>query len=123
MFSLNQGQVATALFVMFGPGNLFSTNDPSGGDFMRGITKPLKMLFFLTLIQGKHIFEVKMDIFNNRFSTKSGSGKHVQGSGMRAIDSRIKLALIGSFLKRNFRVKKNEKIAQIPIFYIPCSKI
>jgi hypothetical protein len=32
--------------------------------------------------------------------TFSGSGKHFQASGMRAIDSRIKLARIGSFLKK-----------------------
>ena len=31
---------------------------------------------------------------------------------------RIKLALIGSFLEKNFGSKKHEKIAQIPVFFI-----
>jgi hypothetical protein len=34
----------------------------------------------------------------------------------------IKLTLIRSFLKKNFRSKKHEKIAQIPVvFYTPCN--
>ena len=33
---------------------------------------------------------------------------------------RIKLALIGSFLKK-FRVKKHEQIAQLLVFYTPCN--
>ena len=48
-----------------------------------------------------------LKMFDFRFNTsttfpESGSGKRFQGSGMRAIDSSIKLGVVGSFLGKFF---------------------